>query len=78
MTAWAWQLWLCMPLVYLGAFLSGIRPARWFGTRLMPLVAAGFRDISHRDGSVVVADRRRAGHLCSNDRREHFLLCRTA
>jgi hypothetical protein len=42
MTAWAWQLWLCMPLLYLGAFLSGIRPARWFGTRLMPLVAGGF------------------------------------
>jgi ABC-type transport system involved in multi-copper enzyme maturation permease subunit len=42
MTAWAWQLWLCMPLLYLGAFLSGIRPARWFGTRLMPLAAAGF------------------------------------
>jgi hypothetical protein len=29
-----------MLLVYLGAFLSGIRPARWFGTRLVPLVAA--------------------------------------
>jgi hypothetical protein len=42
MTAWAWQLWLCMPLLYLGAFLSGIRPGRWFGTRLMPLAAAGF------------------------------------
>jgi ABC-type transport system involved in multi-copper enzyme maturation permease subunit len=42
MTVWAWQLWLCMPLLYLGAFLSGIRPARWFGTRLMPLAAAGF------------------------------------
>ena len=42
MTAGAWQLWLCMPLLYLGAFLSGIRPARWFGTRLVPLVAAGF------------------------------------
>jgi hypothetical protein len=42
MTAHMWQLWLCMPVLYLGAFLSGIRPARWFGTRLMPLVAAGF------------------------------------
>ena len=40
MTGPRWQLWLCMPLLYLGAFLSGIRPARWFGTRLMPLVAA--------------------------------------
>jgi ABC-type transport system involved in multi-copper enzyme maturation permease subunit len=42
MTAGAWQIWLCMPLLYLGAFLSGIRPARWFGTRLMPLAAASF------------------------------------
>jgi hypothetical protein len=41
MTASAWQLWASMSLVYLGAFLSGIRPARWFGTRLIPLVAAG-------------------------------------
>jgi hypothetical protein len=40
MTASAWQLWACMLLVYLGAFLSGIRPARWFGTRLIPLVGA--------------------------------------
>jgi hypothetical protein len=42
MTARAWQLWLCMPLLYLGSFLSGIRPARWFGTRLVPLLAGGF------------------------------------
>jgi hypothetical protein len=42
MTAGAWRLWLCMPLLYLGAFLSGIRPARWFGTRLMPLATAAF------------------------------------
>jgi hypothetical protein len=40
MTAPAWRLALLMPLVYLGAFLSGLRPARWFGTRLLPLVAA--------------------------------------
>ena len=33
------HIWLCMPLVYLGAFASGIRPARWFGSRLFPLVA---------------------------------------
>lgn len=39
MTVPAWQLSMCMSLVYLGAFLSGIRPARWFGTRLAPLVA---------------------------------------
>jgi ABC-type transport system involved in multi-copper enzyme maturation permease subunit len=36
----AWRLVILMPLVYLGAFLSGLRPARWFGTRLLPLAAA--------------------------------------
>lgn len=40
MTGWAWNLWLTTPLVYVGAFLSGIRPARWFGSRLAPLLAA--------------------------------------
>ena len=40
MTTPAWILWIATPLIYLGAFLSGIRPARWFGTRLVPLVAA--------------------------------------
>ena len=39
MTGPAWRLWLLMPLVYLGAFASGIRPARWIGARLLPLVA---------------------------------------
>lgn len=40
MTARAWQLTLLLPLLYLGAFLSGIRRARWFGTRLLPLIAS--------------------------------------
>jgi hypothetical protein len=40
MTGEAWQSVFLMPLVYLGAFLSGLRPARWFGTRLLPLAAA--------------------------------------
>jgi hypothetical protein len=40
MTAGSWATWLAMTVVYLGAFLSGIRPAAWFGTRLAPLVAA--------------------------------------
>jgi ABC-type transport system involved in multi-copper enzyme maturation permease subunit len=40
MTAEVWQIVFLMPLLYLGAFLSGLRPARWFGTRLLPLVAA--------------------------------------
>ncbi len=33
------QIWLLMPLAYLGAFASGIRPARWFGSRLLPLLS---------------------------------------
>jgi len=33
------QIWLTMPLLYLGAFLTGIRPALWYGSRLLPLVA---------------------------------------
>jgi len=40
MTVPAWRLAFLMPLVYLGAFLSGIRPARWLGTRLLPLAAS--------------------------------------
>lgn len=36
-----WRLWISMPVVYLGAVLSGLRPARWLGTRLFPLAAAG-------------------------------------
>lgn len=41
MTAPAWQMTLLMPVLYFGAFLSGLRPARWFGTRLFPLAACG-------------------------------------
>ena len=41
MTASAWEAWGVIGIVYLGAFLTGIRPARWFGTRLLPLVAGG-------------------------------------
>jgi ABC-type transport system involved in multi-copper enzyme maturation permease subunit len=37
MTWTAFLVWLHMPLAYLGAFASGIRPARWFGSRLLPL-----------------------------------------
>ncbi|MFI5460865.1 MAG: hypothetical protein ACHRXM_36100 [Isosphaerales bacterium] len=39
MTSPALHIWLLMPLVYLGAFASGIRRARWFGSRLLPLVS---------------------------------------
>lgn len=31
-----------LPIVYLGAFASGVRPARWFGTKLGPLVVSAF------------------------------------
>jgi hypothetical protein len=37
----AWSFWIALPVAYLGAFLSGIRPARWFGTRLLPLATGG-------------------------------------
>ena len=41
MTATAWKAWGLIAIVYLAAFLAGIRPARWFGTRLLPLAAGG-------------------------------------
>jgi len=41
MTVGAWQVWFCLLLLYFGAFLSGIRPGKWFGSRLAPLVASG-------------------------------------
>lgn len=42
MTEDAWRMWLAIPVVYLSAFLSGLRPAAWYGTRLAPLaVGAG-------------------------------------
>ena len=42
---WSWTLsswWIIASTIpaYLGAFLSGLRPARWLGTRLLPLAAA--------------------------------------
>jgi hypothetical protein len=45
MTADAWWAWGIIVIVYLGAFLAGIRPARWFGTRLLPLAAGGLLTI---------------------------------
>jgi hypothetical protein len=41
MTIDTWRMWWSFPLLYLGAFLSGFRPARWIGTRLFPLIAGG-------------------------------------
>jgi hypothetical protein len=40
MTGWVWQMCLEIPLVYLGAFLSGLRPGRWYGSRFLPLAAS--------------------------------------
>jgi hypothetical protein len=40
MTGPAWQLWLSLLLLYFGGFLCGIRPGKWFGSRLAPLVAS--------------------------------------
>ena len=40
MTDAAWRVFLPWPLLYLGSFLSGIRPGRWIGTRLLPVPAA--------------------------------------
>ncbi|MCA9094164.1 MAG: hypothetical protein KDA68_11795 [Planctomycetaceae bacterium] len=41
MTIDTWRMWWSFPLLYLGAFLSGFRPARWIGTRLFPVIAGG-------------------------------------
>ena len=41
MTWSSWQAWFSMTPIYLGAFLVGMRPARWFGSRLLPLVGVG-------------------------------------
>lgn len=40
MTIGSWCIWILLPVVYLGAFLSGLRPGLWRGTRLLPLFAA--------------------------------------
>ena len=40
MTFPTWSSWLAAFTLYLGAFLAGIRPAAWLGTRLAPLAAA--------------------------------------
>jgi hypothetical protein len=41
MTLPAWQAWISLTAVYLGAFLSGLRPARWLGSRLLPAAGVG-------------------------------------
>lgn len=41
MTVPAWHLWAVLPLVYMAAFLAGVRPGRWYGSKLLPLIAVG-------------------------------------
>jgi hypothetical protein len=41
MTLPTWQALISVTLLYLAAFLCGLRPSRWFGSRLLPLVAVG-------------------------------------
>ncbi len=38
MTTPAWIAIACVSVVYHSAFLSGLRPARWFGSRLLPTI----------------------------------------
>jgi predicted membrane protein len=49
MTGTCWLYWLAMTVVYAAAFLTGLREARWFGSRLFPLVGVALP-------LVVVAD----------------------
>jgi hypothetical protein len=41
MTEPAWIAWFSMTPLYFASFLSGLRPARWYGSRLAPLAACG-------------------------------------
>ncbi len=52
MTEPFWRMWWLMPVVYLGAFASGLRPARWTGTRLLPLIAVVGILLLHQQFSV--------------------------
>lgn len=45
MTSSSWLTCLALPSIYLGAMLSGLRPAHWFGTRLLPLVGTAILTI---------------------------------
>ena len=46
MTYPSWKVWFAMPVLYLGALLSGVRPGRWRGTRPVPLAAAAAATIA--------------------------------
>jgi hypothetical protein len=40
MTAGSWEMLFALTALYLAGFLSGLRPGRWLGTRLLPAAAA--------------------------------------
>jgi hypothetical protein len=40
MTMPTWSFWFCVTFLYLSAFLTGLRPGRWYRSRLLPLVTA--------------------------------------
>jgi len=40
MTVTTWQACIQLPVLYLAAFLSGLRPAAWLGSRALPLASA--------------------------------------
>jgi hypothetical protein len=37
MTVPSWHAWFVLPAIYSAAFVSGLRPGRWFGSKLLPL-----------------------------------------
>ncbi len=41
MTLPTWQALIAITMLYLAAFLCGLRASRWFGSRLLPLAAVG-------------------------------------
>ena len=41
MTVPCWNAWISITILYLAAFLSGVRPARWRASRLLPLAGLG-------------------------------------
>lgn len=42
MTRQTWMIWLTSVPLYLGTFLCGMRDARWYGTRFLPLASVIF------------------------------------
>ena len=40
MTVPSWHAWFVLPVMYSAAFLCGVRPGRWFGSKLLPLAGA--------------------------------------